>query len=194
MGSAFTDHEKSEIRAALKKAARHCAATIGMHKTTVDQLAESAGISKGAFYKFYETKEHLFFEILEDWHSEVYEATWKMWLKRCDLPNSERVAEALLEAYHVMENNSMMSFFENDLPTLLRKIPAEELKRHYHSDNVHISELIQRSGVQLKVSPDVFSGVVCGLMLTLSHRQQIGDAYPQALRILIQGACDHMIS
>lgn len=193
MGSAFTEQEKEEIQSALKKAARHCAATLGMRKTTVDQLAESAGISKGAFYNFYQTKEHLFFEILEDWHSEVYDAAWKMWLKRSDLPNPDRVAEALLEACRVMENNSMTGFFENDLPALLRKIPKEDLKRHYHSDTVHIDELMKRSGVRLKVSPAVFSAVVRGLMMTLAHRSQIGDAYPQAFGILIKGACDQMI-
>lgn len=193
MGSAFTQQEREEIQTALKEAARHCAATIGMRKTTVDELAENAGISKGAFYKFYETKEHLFFEILEDWHTDVYEAAWEMWLKRTDLPDPDRVAEALLEACRVMESNSMMSFFENDLPALLRKIPAEDLQRHYHSDTAHICELIKRSGVQLKVSPAVFSAVIKGLILTLTHRSQIGEDYPEAFRILIKGACEQII-
>lgn len=193
MASAFTKQEQSDIRDALKEAARHCAATIGMRKTTVDELAESAGISKGAFYKFYETKEHLFFETLEDWHSEVYEAAWEMWLKRTDLPDPDRIAEALLEACRVMENNSMMNFFEYDLPALLRKIPAEDLQRHYHSDTVHICELVDRSGAQLNVSPDVFSAVIKGLILTLAHRSQIGEEYPQAFRLLVKGACYQMI-
>lgn len=193
MSSPFTEQEKEKIRTALKESARRCASTLGMRKTTVDQLAESAGISKGAFYSFYETKEHLFFEVLENWHSELYDAAWKMWLKRADLPHPDRVAEALLEACRVMESNSMMGFFENDLPALLRKMPADDLKRHYHSDTVHIGELVKRSGVRLKVSPDVFSAAVRGLMLTLTHRSQIGEAYPQTLRILVKGACAQMI-
>lgn len=34
-----------------------------------------SGTSKGAFYKFYPSKELLFFEILEDMHTEIYEAS-----------------------------------------------------------------------------------------------------------------------
>lgn len=193
MASAFTEQEKIVIRSALKDAARKCAAAIGMKKTTVDQLAESAGISKGAFYKFYETKEHLFFEILEDWHTEVYDAAWKMWQARPELSDSQRAAEVLLEAFRVTECNSMMEFFENDLSYLLRKIPMEDLEKHYHSDDVHIMELIERAGVRLKQPPEVFSASVRGLMLTLSHRKQIGEQYPQVLRILVQGVCNQLI-
>lgn len=193
MASAFTEQEKTVIQSALKEAARECASTIGMRKATVDQLAESAGISKGAFYKFYETKEHLFFEILEDWHTEVYEAAWKMWEVRSNLPDASRVAEAFLEACRVMEQNSMMDFFENDLPYLLRKIPAQDLKEHYHSDEVHICKLFEQSGVQLKQSPEITSATIRGLILTLSHRKQIGQSYPQVLKLLVQGACEKLI-
>ena len=73
MATAFTEQEKQQILRRLRQEARRCASHIGMKKTTVDQLAESAGISKGAFYKFYPTKEALFLEVLEEWHSELYE-------------------------------------------------------------------------------------------------------------------------
>jgi AcrR family transcriptional regulator len=193
MASAFTEQEKTAIRSALKEAAQQCAATIGMRKTTVDQLAESAGISKGAFYKFYETKEHLFFEVLEEWHTEVYDAAWKMWESRPELPDPLRAAETIMEASRVMEQKAMMDFFENDLPYLLRKIPAEDLKRHYHSDDVHIRELVQKMGISLKQSPEIVSATLRGLILTISHRKQIGEAYPQVLRLLVVGACEQLV-
>lgn len=194
MASAFTEQEKAVIRRALKEAARQCAATIGMRKTTVDQLAESAGISKGAFYKFYETKEHLFFEVLEDWHTEVYDAAWKMWESCPGLSHPMRAAETILEACRVMDKNSMMDFFENELSYLLRKIPEEDLSRHYHSDDVHIRELVQRMGISLKQSPGIVSATVRALMLTLSHRKQIGESYPQVLKLLVVGACEQLVN
>ncbi|MHB8065208.1 MAG: TetR/AcrR family transcriptional regulator, partial [Ruminiclostridium sp.] len=131
----------------LKEEARKCASTIGMRKTTVDQLADRSGISKGAFYKFYATKEHLFFEILEDWHTEVYGSALQILLTRTDLSDKKRMMEAILQACSVMEKNSMVDFIENDMPYLLRKIPNEDLKKHYHSDDIHIEELIEHSGI-----------------------------------------------
>lgn len=193
MASAFTEKEKETIRLALKDAGRQCAMTIGMRKTTVDQLAESAGISKGAFYKFYETKELLFFEILEDWHTEVYSAAWEKWESCPQLANAQRAAEVILEVCRVSEQNHIFGFYENDLPYLLRKIPQDILDKHYDSDEVHISELIRRMGIQLRYSSEVACATIRGLMLTLSHRKQIGKPYPQVLKILVEGACEKLI-
>ncbi len=50
----------------------HCAVTLGMKKTSVDQLTKAVGIAKGSFYKFYESKEMPFFAVLESIHSELY--------------------------------------------------------------------------------------------------------------------------
>ena len=57
---AFTDYETEQLRKALLKETRHCAVTLGMKKTSVDQLTRAVGIAKGSFYKFYESKEMLF--------------------------------------------------------------------------------------------------------------------------------------
>ena len=69
---AFTDYETEQLRKALLKETRHCAVTLGMKKTSVDQLTKAVGIAKGSFYKFFESKEMAFFAVLESIHSELY--------------------------------------------------------------------------------------------------------------------------
>ena len=61
---AFTDEQNEQIRNDLIQSARRCGITIGMRKTSVGQLTEAVGISKGSFYKFFESKELLFFAVL----------------------------------------------------------------------------------------------------------------------------------
>ena len=63
---AFTDEQNEQIRKDLIREARRCGITIGMRKTSVEQLTNSVGISKGSFYKFFDSKELLFFAVLED--------------------------------------------------------------------------------------------------------------------------------
>ena len=48
---AFTDYETEQLRKALLKETRRCAVTLGMKKTSVDQLTKAVGIAKGSFYK-----------------------------------------------------------------------------------------------------------------------------------------------
>ena len=54
MGKGFTESEKVIIKDKLKKAAEEALIKTGIRKTSVDELVLKAGISKGAFYLFYE--------------------------------------------------------------------------------------------------------------------------------------------
>ncbi len=55
----------------LRRAAFQCFAEGGFHETTVDDICRKAGVSKGAFYWHFESKEQVFVQILEVWAREV---------------------------------------------------------------------------------------------------------------------------
>ena len=93
---AFTDYETEQLRKALLKETRHCAVTLGMKKTSVDQLTKAVGIAKGSFYKFFESKEMAFFAVLESIHSELYGVADHALSEANGLPPSERAAKAVL--------------------------------------------------------------------------------------------------
>ena len=54
---AFTDEQNEQIRNDLIRAARRYGITIGMRKTSVEQLTEAVGISKGSFQQLFGIKE-----------------------------------------------------------------------------------------------------------------------------------------
>jgi len=66
MPSAFTEQAEFQIREKLREKGRALFAVQGVQKTSVEQLTKAASIAKGSFYKFYDSKEQLFFELLED--------------------------------------------------------------------------------------------------------------------------------
>lgn len=189
MATAFTEQEISYIRKALKTAARTYALTQGVRKTTVDQLVESAGISKGAFYKFYSSKEMLFFELLEDMHTEIYGVADAVLAEKREDSNAERVAQAVLAACRLTDERGIMTFIERDAVYLLRKIPAEVQQKHYHSDAAHITQLLERAELDPQGGMELAAATVRGLFLTVSHKEEIGEAYDEVLRTLVYGAC-----
>ena len=193
MATAFSEQEKQMIRQKLMEQAKKCVATIGMRKTTVDQLAYGADISKGAFYKFYESKEMLFFEVLESLHNEIYDAAFCVLDSRKDLPESERTALALLTACKVMEENSMMDFFENDLSYLLRKIPHNVLEKYYSSDDAHIRDLFTKGALHLKIPLKTASAAVRAIFLTLQHRTEWGEDFDAVIELMVRGVCSQLI-
>ena len=189
MARAFLQQETDMILKNLKASARKCAVSPGMKKITVEELAKAAGISKGAFYKFYPSKEMLFFELLEDMHREIYEACADILVQNQGKPAYQRTAEAVTAACKLMEQSGMMDFMEQDVPFLLRRIPAEILEEHYHGDEVHIKALLENAGLQPVGGMELAAAVVRGLFLTISHRDNIGPLYPQVLETLVYGAC-----
>ena len=188
MSRAFTDKEKSIIQRKMLDEVRKCAGTLGMARTSVEQLARAAGISKGAFYRFYPSKESLFLLVLEEWHASLYCAALDALEEGRGLPDCQRMALAINRASQLLERNRMQDFFEFDVPVLLSRLPDDELRQHYHSDEHHIRRLMEEAGIQLTVELSVAAAAIRGL-LTLSHHKELGHNHDQALQVIIEGTC-----
>src|SRR5512139_3322623 len=65
MPKAFSEYEKDLIGNRLLEQGYKLFSAYGLRKTNIEELAQAAGISKGAFYNFYESKEELFMDVIE---------------------------------------------------------------------------------------------------------------------------------
>lgn len=191
---AFSDFETEQIRKALLKEARRCAVTLGMRKTSVEQLTQAAGISKGSFYKFYESKELLFFAVLEDIHAELYEVADRALRESEALPSAKRAAAAVIAVCRRMSDTGVAVFIENDVASLLQRLPDSIKSEHYHDDEAHIRALLDANALSPRGGAELTTAAVRGLILTVSHKEQIGVLYPQVLEILVNGACEELFS
>lgn len=186
---AFTEEQNETIRRDLIRAARHCGVTIGMRKTSVEQLTDAVGISKGSFYKFFDSKELLFFAVLEDIHTEGFAAAQTALQENAALSPADRAAEAILAACRWLSETQALVFIENDAEFLLRRLPGQVKTAHYHDDETHIRALLEESGLQPRGGIALAAAAIRGLILTVSHQEQIGALYPQVLETLVRGAC-----
>ena len=186
---AFKEQKNEMIRKDLLDEALHCAVTIGMRKTSVEQLTEAAGIAKGSFYKFFPSKELLFFAVLENIHAEAYAVAEKALRDNALLPPTERATKIILAACKYLSDTKAMTFIENDAEYLLRRIPVDIKDAHYHDDEVHIRQILEASGLMPKGGMELAAATIRGLILTVSHQSEIGVLYPQVLETLVHGAC-----
>lgn len=185
---AFSEQENKEIRENLIAEARKYALTLGMRKTSVEELTDAVGISKGSFYKYFNSKELLFFTVLEEIHSELYAVAKETEERYASLSASERATETLLAVCERLSETGAMRFIESDAESILRRIPEDVKKAHYHDDETHITELLREGGLFPEGGTELAAAVVRGLILTVSHKNEIGERYPEVLRLLICGA------
>ena len=127
---AFTDEQNEQIRKDLIREARRCGITIGMRKTSVEQLTNSVGISKGSFYKFFDSKELLFFAVLEDIHTECFAAAQKSLQENTALLTADCGAAAILAACRGLAKTIAFVSNENDEGYLLHRLPEVVTTAH----------------------------------------------------------------
>ena len=140
-------------------------------------------------YKFFDSKALLFFAVLEDIHTEGFAVAQHSLQGNAALPPAERAAAAILAACRWLSETRALVFIEDDAESLLRRLPQDILSTHYHDNEGHIRALLEESGLCPRGGTALAAAAVRGLILTVSHQNQIGQLYPQVLSLLVHGAC-----
>jgi AcrR family transcriptional regulator len=193
MSVAFSDSEMETIRAKLKKRARECMTRYGVRKTSVADLVAAAGISTGAFYKFFDSKELLFFIVMEDMHEEIYASAAESLRKHAARAPRERVALALMVSARKTEELGLMQVWEEEAAYMLRKLPPEALRDHERGEGDRIVRILAEFGIEPCLPPGETAAVVQCLFDALGHRK---DLEPERSRrvseFMIRAICEKL--
>lgn len=188
MPKAFSEHEKEVLRAQMLEKGKKLFERQGLKKTSVDELTEAVGISKGAFYLFYESKEELFMEILEsletDFRARIFD-----FASSPEEDARELLAKLLKKTLLTWEQYPLVKDFSlSDYEYLARKLPPERLQAHVNRDDEFINEFmkrIKREGVTVKAAPRLVSNLMKSLFFIGLHREDLGkSAYAETMEVL----------
>jgi AcrR family transcriptional regulator len=184
----FSEQEKEVIRAQLLDKGRQLIEKRGIKKTSIDDIVAAVGISKGAFYFFFESKEELLLAILEqleeDFRGRIFDFSIS---KKSDARRqlSKLLQDTLLtwDEYPLLKNLG-----KSDYDYLARKLPAERIQAHANRDDEFVSDFInkiKRDGVAVKASPRVVSNLMKSLFFVSLHRDELGqEAYIETMKVL----------
>jgi AcrR family transcriptional regulator len=177
MPKAFTDHEKDLIREQLLKHGYRLFSSYGLRKTNVEELAVAAGISKGAFYLFYESKEALFMDVVEQVEQRFREELFRMVDRPGPSPRA-RLFAVLQHAFRLVKTMPILRFLTGgDFDLLYRRVPRETFQEHIASDRAFITELITRcrnTGIPIKAQPEEIISLLYPLVVALLHEGDYG--------------------
>jgi len=177
MPKGFTEHEKELIRKRLIKEGYKQFSALGLKKTNIEELAEAAKISKGAFYLFYESKEALFMDVAE-WAEQRFRQEI---LAAIDLPGPSpraRLFAVFKKAFALLKTIPILQFFTgSDYDLLFRRIPAEKLQEHLASDRMFFEELFtrcQNAGIPIRARPEEIISLLYPLVLATLREDDLG--------------------
>jgi AcrR family transcriptional regulator len=197
MPKGFSQREKEIIRARLLEAGLEQFSTFGIRKTNIEDLTRAAGISKGAFYLFFGSKEELFFEIVEKIEQEVRTLITKEIEEQQGTPQ-ERFKAVLKMAFLTWRSYPILcKLGQEEYLYLVRKLPEEKVQAHFQSDNQFIAQLLENlaeNGIRIDKDPDFVSGFMKALFFASLHEQEIGqDVYPAVLDVLVDLVSGYLV-
>jgi Transcriptional regulator len=195
MPKRFTDNEKAVIKQRLKEEARVLLNTFGVKKTTVDELVRRANIPKGTFYLFYDSKELLLFDVINEMHDVVQN---RLLYELKDIRGRltiEQITELLMTLYLEVNNSGLLKIMmSSDMELLMRKLPEEVVKEHQASDDFHMEQLFSMLSIRKDINIEAFSGAFRGIFMTMLYKREIGEEiFDDAMRLMLKGLVIQMV-
>jgi AcrR family transcriptional regulator len=195
MAKAFSDNEKEIIRKRLKDAAKDCLQRFGVRKTTVDELVKMAGISKGAFYLFYSTKEILLFEVMTDFQLKLQNQLLETVNSTKEQLTSDIISNLLFSMMKEVDDSFMITLVQNgDIEYLQRKLPEEIIVKHQFDDDIIWGELCKSLTLSLPDDKlELLSASLRAIAMTMTAKKAIGETYyDEVLLTLVKGVVEQL--
>lgn len=185
----YTDDEYRVIREALIDAGRTRFAESGLEGVKIAELTATVGIGKGSFYKFFDSKEALFFAVHEA-ESHDIQRTFEAIIRREALTGAALLERWFLLQMELVRAHPFMRHLldPGTLQALMARVPPAVVADHHARDRAwltgHIRTWIEAGHLPRNLDPDrVFALSTAGLVFG-AHRALIGEGYDDAARTI----------
>lgn len=188
MARSFTEQEKENIKSGLRKACKDNWTQYGYKKTSVDELCKQVGISKGAFYLFFESKEALFCEVLCSVQEQICNAASEIIEKHKD---KYGVAEALKLIYREYDKNNFLYDSDRiDFTILMNKLSKEQAKKIEESNNMSQQLFLNQQYLKFKVDKAMALSVIYSLIMNIKNKAILPNNHIETFDFMV----DHLIN
>ena len=193
MPKIYSEKEKDNIRKALRHEAGRCLQLYGVRKTTVDELVKRAGIPKGTFYLFYESKEALFFDLIRTFADEV-ENEYLSMLQEID---ENHIVTSLTEIFYTLlmkfYSEGLFRFLDGaELSLVLRRLPPDAMPDVEGRLKKVLENLFSYFYIDDAEDIKAFCSGYEALLYLLLSAERIADM-EKALRLLVRGLVLQMV-
>ncbi len=191
MTKAFRDKEKDLIKSKLIERGKELFARYGLRKTSIEDLTKAVGIAQGSYYNFFQSKEELYFEIMEQ--EELHIKNSLLSTHQMEESITKDALEAFLkDAFGMIDDSTFIKKLMSgeDYELLVRKLPEERVAKHIEADSDILTPMItmwQKQGAVIDRKPEVIGGLLRAVFTLSLHKKEIGeDIFPQVLELLFE--------
>ena len=179
MPKIFSDEDRKVIRKNLLEIGRSHFLRRGLRSARIEEIAAEAGIGKGTFYAFFDSKEDLCLEIYEVEEERIGQDILATLSGSPDPKTALRAVLALTLSF-LTGDSLLRRLQENGEYALLgRGVRSEKLQTHQNND-LRLAALILKHldamGATVQIDPSVLAGILRAYTMLIFHRQEIGES------------------
>lgn len=165
MPKVFSEKDEEEIRGKLLKAAREMVVKYGVKKTRVEDITTETGVAKGTFYKFFSSKEEIFFDLLMEDEKVLYEKFYKESFESSN-PLGKTIENVISFSCAAAYDFPLLKIFSEDnaLDRFLMKVPKEKALKHLRDEEVHFLPVFKKWQQENRIKKSVDIRAVSALL------------------------------
>ena len=190
MAVAFRPDEKDRIVRVLVETAERLFATQGLKKTSLDELVQPAGIAKGSFYAFFDSKESLYLDVMLRRAPQVGARLAEALAGPVDEENLVGLMRAITDVLVDDPFYRRLLTHADELAAVTRRVGSEQLERVTPQIVRPVLDYLaagQRAGVLVDdITPAALLGVMRSAGLLVMNRDRFGAEYDEVLDATIR--------
>lgn len=165
------------------------------HDVTMDQIAEKVGVAKGTIYLYFESKENLYLEILEETYEEIESILEKEIAKKDPAPQKLKKMLMLIFKFY-LENLDVLRILSRDETHLIRE--HYEFTEHWRVKGVEFYQKILEKGinegsfrpVNTELTALIIFGLVRSVMFFYHTDKSAGEIAEEVFSMISGGILD----
>lgn len=171
MPKGFSEQEKNNIREKLINSCRESWEKYGYKRTNIDELCSIAGISKGAFYIFFGSKEFLFLETLSVIQKNLYTLVETILLKE---QNKYGVSKALKAVYSEYDKSPFLyDTSSTDFTSFINKLSDDEKQSIFIDSLNGAKQMIDKPFLILRINEEKALSILSSLLLIITNKNKM---------------------
>jgi len=188
----FSEQEIDIIKERLFEEGEKLFSSHGLRKVTINDLTKSVGISHGAFYTFFQNKEHLFMEINIKKQREIFHRVECLIYDNKKIQPHELVKLVLGFLMSECFSDPIISAINGELwEYLMRRIPLETIENHNVND-AFVIEILAEVGVKFKVDTSLVVKIAQAVFMIASSIAYDEES-KEIIDILIDGIIEKIV-
>lgn len=177
MARSFSEQERYDIRRRLSEVCRSCWTQVGYKKTSVDEICRQVGISKGAFYLFFESKESLFCEVLCTTQREICKMASAAMEEDGGKTGMAKALKLIYLAYN--ENSFLYGSDTADYAVLMSRVSKKQAQEMEEAGELSKQLFLNHPVLRCKVDTDLAISVIYSLIMNIKNK----DVLPNHIEV-----------